>query len=236
MRKELFITFIILFLLSACGVGENPASIDNLKNDYEEILNEMIDDSNDITTSKITTSPMTAITSPPIIITKPEQEVTELKQEEIIESEILEPLIVMGDGHDLFTGNYHINVISLCGKFKQIEYEYENGEERYNIDMNRFANVIYKQMNDDNPITAQFDKIPDNIIELVTIIETLELDKSGGFGAENWQYHVIIGSDEERQAVFIGYRWGPGGSAIGGANELTRAINEYLENTERRVP
>jgi hypothetical protein len=119
-----------------------------------------------------------------------------------------------------------------------MEYEHESVEEYDNIDMHRFANEIYNQMNDENiPIGFQRDRIPDSIIELARIAETLELDVSvTPRPGDSWIYYVIIGTDEDRRAVMIGDKWGPpDGDGLGG-NELTRAINEYLETTERRVP
>jgi hypothetical protein len=103
--------------------------------------------------------------------------------------------------------------------------------------MYRFAKVVYEQMNYDNiPITVLFDKIPDSIIELAEAVEILDLDKSRSTSSEDASYYIIIGSNEDRRAVYIGGRWGSVPWVGNGANELTRAINEYLENTERRVP
>jgi len=155
--------------------------------------------------------------------------------EEIPEPEILEPLIIMSNGHDLFLGIYHINVISRCGAIKELEYEHDNVDEYYIIDMYKFANEIYKKMNDDSiPVVVQYDKTPENIIKLMETIEVSNLDASVGFGADNRRYYVIIGSDEDRQAVFIGGKWGSDGDKRGG-NELTRAINEYLETTTGQI-
>jgi hypothetical protein len=207
MQKAIFLFLIISFILSSCGVNEIPENDDILIVHYEKTLEEVIE----------------------------QDEVIE--QEEIIEQKILEPLIIIGHGWDFFTMNYIIWVISLDGIMKEIEYEHNDEEEQYNINMNmnRFANFIYEQMNDDNiPVTVLFDRIPDDIIELVKVVETLELDKTGASRpGDYWAYYVIIGADEDRRAVFIGDKWGSDdGDGLGG-NELTRAINEYLETTSR---
>ena len=116
-----------------------------------------------------------------------------------------------------------------------MEYEHEN-EDDYNIDIYRFANVIYNQMNDDNiPIGFQRDRIPDNIIDFVETVGIADLDTNHYYGAENWMYYIIIGTDEERRAEKIGSRWGDFGDTSG-SNELTRMINEYLETTSRNPP
>jgi hypothetical protein len=84
-------------------------------------------------------------------------------------------------------------------------------------------------MNDDSiPIAAQLDRIPDEIVELVKIVETLDLDTFVGLAAENWVYYIIISEEESRSAIMIGDRKGRGIEQQGG-NELTRMINEYLE-------
>ncbi|MDR2559946.1 MAG: hypothetical protein LBC86_10480 [Oscillospiraceae bacterium] len=234
MLNKMFILFIISCLLSSCGVNENPAGDSYFIEDYNDELIKTINSN----------------------VYKPESEsepdivndvfiVPPYKfQQDEIERKILEPFIVLAFGHDLFTSNYCMNVLSLCGAVKQIEYEPEDGEfeflgiydERNNINIHRFANAIYEQMNDDSiPVAALFDKIPDEIVELARAVETLDLDKSYVYNPENSAFYIIIGTDEDRRAVFIGGRWGDFGDTLG-SNELTRMINEYLENTERREP
>ncbi|MDR2559945.1 MAG: hypothetical protein LBC86_10475 [Oscillospiraceae bacterium] len=236
MKKILFI-LIISFLMSACGISENPARDGDLIQDYKEIFDELI------IASQSGLEPILELEEDRIENEEnPGEDELEIEeeheQEEIIEKKILEPLIIIGEGHDFFTGNYRIWVISFCGVVKDLEYAHENEDEYYNIDMYRFANVIYEQMNDENiPIIVFFDRIPNDIVELIEIVEILNLDKSvTPRPGDGWIYYVIIGTDEDRRAVMIGDKWGPPGGDDLGGNVLTRAINEYLENTERRVP
>lgn len=219
MQMKLIILLMILFLLSACGVDENPASND-------DIGLTSIDEDVFIETENL--SPKTTS----VIITTPQPTITDFEPER----ESLEPLIIRATSWIGF--NYIIDVIGVNGIVKRMEYEHDNIYEHNDIDMYRFAEVIYNQMNDDSfPVTVLFDEIPNNIINLIEVVETLELDVSvTPRPGDAWIYYVIISEDEDRRAVMIGDKWGPlGGDDLGG-NILTRAINEYLETTERREP
>jgi len=129
--------------------------------------------------------------------------------------------------------NYQINVISLCGAVKQMEYEHEDEEDIHNINMHRFANVIYDKMNDDNiPIGFQRGRISNEIIELARIVETLEFKNcQEPHPGDRRDYYIIIGVDENRYAVHVGCGVYP----CYQTDELPRAINEYLETTTGQI-
>jgi hypothetical protein len=222
MFKIFFVIIIISLLISACGVSENPANDSLFKTD-EIIPTEIIE----VLETTIKPPSRTEI----ITTTTPPEPKLEPEQNEIIKKEILEPFILLHHGWNIFTSNRVVSSISLCGVVKQMEYEHEDGEDIYNVNMYRFLNVVYNQMNDDSiPTAAQLNRIPDEIIELGKIVETLELDTLVGLPAENWDYYIIVGTDEDRRAIFIGDRKNPRGG-----NELTRMINEYLEPIIGRV-
>ncbi|MDR2571699.1 MAG: hypothetical protein LBD23_15590 [Oscillospiraceae bacterium] len=237
MKNTMCLIFTISFLLSACG-GENPVSNDILFKEYEDIFDDLI------IVSQSGLEQILELEEDRIENEENPREdelgiEEEHEQEEIIEQKIPEIFILMNGGYIYSQNIYIVRAMNIYGIIKEIEYEYEHEAEVSGGDLcsHKFANSVYYQMNDDSiPALAQFDKIPYHIIELIERVETLDLDKSRGFGAGNWTYFVIIGTDEDRRVVFIGYRWGTGGSLEGGANELTRAINEYLETTEIREP
>jgi hypothetical protein len=224
MQKAIFLFLIISFILSSCGVHKDPENI-NLFEVDEIIPIETVD------VPETTTKPPDITEN--IITTTPPEIIPEPKQDEVIKNDSLEPFIVIGSGHDFFSGNYIIRVISLCGVVKRMEYEYGSEKEHHDIDTYRFANVLYNQINDDSiPLLFKYDKTPDDIIEILEIIDIAELDKNHYYGADNWMYYIIVGADENRRAEKVGSRWGDFGDTLG-SNELTRAINEYLETTSR---
>jgi hypothetical protein len=150
------------------------------------------------------------------------------------ERDVSELYIAYGYGHNFSTGYYPVTAISLDGTVKTLMYEYTNRFEIHRLDIHRFANAIHNQMNDDSiPVLFQLDSIPDNIIELSRTADIADFNKSTGIADENWVYYIIVGTGEERIAIYIGGRWGSDGFQSGGSNELTRAINEYLETTNR---
>ncbi|MDR2571698.1 MAG: hypothetical protein LBD23_15585 [Oscillospiraceae bacterium] len=236
MLKKILSILIISFLLSSCGISENPASDGDFIQKHKEIFDELI------IASQSGLEPILELEEDRIENEEnPGEDELEIEeeheQEEIIEREMLEPFIIFSGGHNFFSGNYIIRVISFCGAVKDLEYVHENADERHNINMYRFANAIYEQMNDDSiPVLVQFDKVPNNIIEFVETVGIVGLDTNHYYGADNWMYYIIINTDGERRAEKIGSRWGNDFNDTLGSNELTIMINEYLENTERRVP
>jgi hypothetical protein len=224
-KKFTVLLLLAAFLLGACGDSAEPATAET-----PEII---------IPAPTPTEPPEPA----PLPTPEPTPTPTEPEKEGIIEQKILEPLIIIQYlGWDIFTNNIRVSVVSLCGIVKSMEYETEDWEvvpvkigDPPVIDIQRLTSFVYNQMNDDSiPVVAQLDRIPDEIIELGKIVETLDLDKFVGLAAGNWVYYIIIEADEDKRAIMIGDRKGHGIEQQGG-NELTRMINEYLKPIIGRV-
>jgi hypothetical protein len=165
------------------------------------------------------------------IYTPPESE-----PREVFEWRVLEPLIVIGKGWDIFTSNYIISVVSTCGAVKNMEYEFENAEDFYvPLDMYRFATIIYEQMNDESiPVVAEYDKTPDRIIEISNIIDTfVDLGSSDApyHPGNRKDYYIITGTDTYKRAVRIGCGLYPCYTT----NEVAGQIHEYFETTTGRL-
>jgi hypothetical protein len=130
----------------------------------------------------------------------------------------------------------HAYIVSLDGTVRRMEFTWD----RFPIieDYEKWCEeVILNNVNDDSiPIVAQFDRIPDDIIEQVRTLGPFVLDMSYGWilDASAQRRYIVIGSGVSRRVVKVGERQLYSSDNI--VNELRWRINEWQREQWEKLP
>jgi len=130
---------------------------------------------------------------------------------------------------------YEATIVNLDGEIKTTDFNFTTYWEQdtdWNVrEKEVFAKYLFEAINDKNfPITAQFDKIPDDIIESARTLEPFVLDVAQEHSTSSIKsgIYIVVGSGENRRIVEIGFRRGTWHfSTDERVNELAERIREW---------